>query len=247
MHDPKTVAFEIKRPWPTKRSPHLGGFRHWPALVTIWHVDPERRGDENSCGWFMRARHGDPAVLEKIRHAFEFEWDADHGGWFYEDGRPRLSVVAITLNMFWFAAWEFFGHSPRRADAFMRRHLYDLLFFAENNTDSLHNGITLRYGLEKREDRIASFSSTVYGWILRAERPWYRHPRWHFWHWEIQVRVVQSFKRWAWSRCERCGGRFRFGEAPVSSQWHSDGPRWFRGERHLSHSRCAHSQPQSAA
>ena len=37
MHDPNTLAFDI----------HIGGVR----LFEIWHVDPEKDGDDDSCGW----------------------------------------------------------------------------------------------------------------------------------------------------------------------------------------------------
>lgn len=50
MHDPMTVAHEIKSPFsgkPDKFSPK--GRRN--TLVTIWHVDPERDGSDDSCGW----------------------------------------------------------------------------------------------------------------------------------------------------------------------------------------------------
>lgn len=237
MHDPMTVAFEIKRPW---REPPSEFFRegYRPTWVTIWHVDPERDGSDDSCGWFARARHGDQAMLEKIRKAFEFEWDADYGGWFRADGSPRLSTTAIALNMFHTAAWEFFSHNRRRTDAFLKRHLLDLLLFAENNTDSLHDAITQKYGVAKREDRIENFAATVFGLILRAERPWYRHPRWHFWHWKVNVEPLQAFKRWAFSRCCTCGGRFAYGESPTTDQWYGKGPRWFRGEELVYHGRC---------
>lgn len=36
MHDPKTVAHEIR-------------IKNW-HLVTIWHVDPETDGTDDSCG-----------------------------------------------------------------------------------------------------------------------------------------------------------------------------------------------------
>lgn len=42
MHDPYVVAFEIKRPWPDGR---IGSHRYWPAMVTVWHVEP---GGHNS-------------------------------------------------------------------------------------------------------------------------------------------------------------------------------------------------------
>lgn len=48
-----TVAFEIRRPWPTKKS-LLGGAPYYPSLVTIWHVDPETDGTDDSCDWFHR-------------------------------------------------------------------------------------------------------------------------------------------------------------------------------------------------
>lgn len=38
MHDPLVVAYEIRRPWPTKRD--STGWRHWPPLITVWHREP---------------------------------------------------------------------------------------------------------------------------------------------------------------------------------------------------------------
>lgn len=72
----------------------------------------------------------------------------------------------------------------------------------------------------------------------RFSRPWWKHPRWHFWHWRINVVPVQSTKRWLFSRCCRCGGRFRWGYAPTTTARDSDGPRWFRGEPQVFHSSC---------
>jgi hypothetical protein len=48
MHDPMTVAFDIRYPWlgkPCKLFPD--GYRD--TFITIWHVDPEKDGDESSC------------------------------------------------------------------------------------------------------------------------------------------------------------------------------------------------------
>ena len=47
MHDPMTTAFDI----------HLFGY--W--LATIWHVDPETDGTDNSCGF------GYPKLTERER------------------------------------------------------------------------------------------------------------------------------------------------------------------------------------
>jgi hypothetical protein len=51
--------------------------------------------------------------------------------------------------------------------------------------------------------------------ILSDMRPWYRHPKWHFWHWQLQVHIWQSFKRWAFDRCSKCGKGFHWGESVI--------------------------------
>jgi hypothetical protein len=238
MHDPKSVAFEIRYPWrgaPSKLWPK--GRRQ--SFITVWHVDPNRRGDDDSCGRFMRSRHGDPGVLDKIKSLYDFHWDADYGGWFDADGKPLLSPIGITYQMFQSAAWEHFGHDRRKADRFLKARLGDIINFAENPIDSLHASITGKHGVEKRDDRIEHFAHVVYGCVLRWSRPWCRDPIFHVHHWEIQCHPLQQFRRWAFSRCAGCGGRFSWGYSPISHSWGGDGPRWFRGEPGVYHHECS--------
>lgn len=234
MHDPKTVAFDIKYPWW-----HRGfrGERAHATFITIWHVDPETDGSDDSCGWFKRARHGDPKVLKSICGDFDFNWDADYGGWFDKDGSPLMSTPGIVLGMFRIAARAHFG-SWDKATPFVRRHLTEILFFAENPTDSMHPSIVQKYGRVARSERIEGAASVVYGCILRWTQPWYRHARWHVWHWELQIHPLQAFKRWAFSRCQGCGRRFTWGYCPTSTSWSGGGPRWFKSETHIYHSGC---------
>lgn len=250
-----TLAWEIKSPFrdrPSKWFPK--GYRK--TIVSIWHVDPETDHTDDSCGWFMRARHGDKAVLERIVKAFDFDWDrtfkSDSGkvyftGYFFPEndgsGMPNMGVTAIGLNLFFLAALEFFkdkGNAQRRhAVRFMQRNLFEIMLFLENPTDSLRSEIVRFCGTESnRDERIRSMASCIYGWILRETRPWYRHPRWHIWHWKIQVRFIQSFKRWAFSRCCGCGGRFDWGYSPISNGWYGEGPRWFKAEPDVFHGHC---------
>lgn len=127
----------------------------WPDLVTVWHVDPERFGDDDSCKIAHRVHR---AIYQK---RFEKEWEESEA---------------------WHLRYRVLHETPWR----------DRFF------------------------------------------PW----RMHFWHWKIQFQPVLSFKRWAFSRCSKCGGRFRYGESPVSGSWYGVGPRWFRSEENTWHMRC---------
>lgn len=236
MHDPSTVAFEIKRPWPQRSGPKKEHV-YYPALVTIWHVDPETDGTDDSCGWFIRGRHADQVVLKAIEKDFAFEWESEWGGWFNADGNPRLSVQAIAINMFSTAIHRMTEYNWDLRKKFMRKHLYDILYFAENNVDSMRDGIMQKYGSEAKPDRIRRHAVMVYTWILRAQRPWYKHPRWHIWHWKLQIHPLQKFKRWAFARCASCGKGFSWGYCPVSVGWYGNGPTWF-GESGVRHSDC---------
>ena len=256
MHDPMTVAFEFRYPWRAHRHPRNEferGYRE--AWCTIWHVDPCRDGTDDSCGLFMRARHGDKATLEKIVKEFDFNWDrvfqSDSGrcypsGLFHVDGEPYLSTHGITLNLFFSAAHIAFGHDRDRAMLYLNRHLAEILIFAENPVDSLHDGIVRKfqagcgeaYDSKARAERIRDMAVCIYGYILRDTRPWWRHPRFHFWHWKVNIHCLQNFKRWAFSRCSRCGRGFRWGYAPCSG-WTGGGPSWFKGEKGVWHSDCS--------
>lgn len=159
MYDPMTVAFEIRC---------LG--------VTIWHVDPEKRGDDDSCDWFGRKVEPTPAE-EEVQNAL-----ADMATLL--DNRPH------------------FPDSPEH-------------------------------------QRFQALKKALFQ--ARRKKGWRIHPRWHVWHWSIQVAFVQKLKRRLFSRCIRCGKRFPWGYCPVGT-WSSRGPRWFRNEECWHHD-CE--QPES--
>lgn len=215
MHDPMTVAHEI----------YLGGKKnkkgHYRTpLVTIWHNDPEKDGTDDSCGWCIRSRHIPKDLMEKVKNDFEFEFK--HNYWFNEAGYPQFSTMGVVLCMYNRAAWTYFiwknngnpsDKAYRRFKRFMRKHLYDFLSFAENSTDSLHSSITMKYGVEDKQSRVNHFASVVLADIMRKERPWYKHPRWHIHHWKIQFPPWQRFRRRWLDKCCKCGKRGFTGSA----------------------------------
>lgn len=242
MHDPMTVAFEIKSPFKkplfSKSGGPLGPYRE--TWFTIWHVDPEKDGTDDSCGWFIRSRHCDKEVLEKIIKRFEYDWDRTftsssghtyNSGFFKPDGHPHLSVQAVVLNLFWMASIEIFS-THDKAMRFINRNLADILLFAENPFDSLYDGITRKFEdgcnekqtSRKRQERIRNMAGCIYSWIMRQERPWYKHPKWHIHHWKIQWHFGQKLHRWLFQRCDVCGKRFKWNKIfQVLSNWGGDG------------------------
>lgn len=237
MRRPKTLAFDIR--W-------LG--------ITVWHVDPETDGTDDSCGWFLRPRHLNQEKLERIVRKFEFDWDRQFEkydvGLFRKDGQPRFSVPGVVLNLFYKAAGIVFESDGRtnwkKARRYIRKHLLEILLFSENTTDSLFESCTRmfeigcdeEYTKEKRDERLCSFARIIYAYIARDIRSWYKHPRWHIHHWRVQITAIQRLKRWLFSRCARCGKRFRWGESPTSNSWHGTGPLWFRSESGVFHGSC---------
>lgn len=186
MHDPMTVAFELRYPWRAyPKEQRTTEFRrsYRRAFIVIWHVDPERDGSDDSCDWSGRRR---PL-------------------------NARERALSDALN----DLFHTLGNAPYYPD----RKLYGSNPHGESPDD---------WGVVQRAER-AMWAWRRRGWL---------HPRWHVWHWRVQIVPLQQFKRWAFSRCERCGGRFGFDESPISGSWYGTGPRWFRGEDHLRHQSC---------
>lgn len=232
MHDPMTLAHEIKWPISFKRN-RINGAKEYKTIISIWHVDPETDGTDDSCGWFIRDRHINKELIEKVTKDFEFEFK--HNYWFNEAGYPKFSNIGTTLCMYNRAAWTIFiwlhggstgNKAHRKYKRFMRKHLFDFLSFAENPTDSLYNAINMTYGVEKQEARVKHFVSVIVADIMRKLQPWYKHARWHIHHWKIQFHPWEQFRRRYWDKCCVCGKRgFKgsaFGDYGGTRIWHPE-------------------------
>lgn len=224
MHSPETLAFEIKYPFKNKN-----GYRN--PIISVWHIDKCKDGTDDSCGWFIRLRHANKDVYEKIVKEFEHEWDTTftsddrvyNCGWFTPEGDNLLSVQGIVFNMYLYASKIVFnpydkidpGKAWKKAWKFMDKHRSEITYFAENNRDSMRDTIVRKYERgcnedytpERRMAMIRNCAAIVYTDILRKIRPWYKHPRWHVHHWKIQFHPFQKLKRRYWDKCCRCGKR----------------------------------------
>ena len=247
MYDPMTVAHEIKSPLRGKPS------KLWPkgyrkTLVTIWHVDPEknrqgmcsRRGDD-TCGWFTPpysiadrdqvkklAAQQYPQVFEKQMRTSEgasyarvcFEPDC-HAAIYW-------SWRAIKHKFAPRGPWQY-GKALTIAE---KDAIYDLATCPVDN-------LQFTFKQVKDAESFEEFFFCIYRAYIRFHRPWYKHPRWHFWHWRLQIHPWQTFRRWAFSRCAHCGKGFAWGYSPVSHSWDSKRPKLFRSEEGVYHSECS--------
>lgn len=220
---------------------------HWPdgyrdTFATIWHVDPECDGSDDSCGWSR------PHLTPRHRVAVRaIAWQEAHYPYFLRCNsktwagtrheaeclyRGLLLTVAAAVGVpmtFDQAAKEASG-VIHHSDCCDTANVFCFVpgYHTNNLTDTAHG----------REDVFYGIAANTARWLLADRRPWWRHPRWHVHHWRIWIHPLQMFKRWAFSRCAKCGGRFGWGESPTSHQWHGTGPLWFRSERGAMHSRC---------
>jgi len=247
MHDPSTLAFSIKRPWPHRtRFDNMRWF--WPDMINVWHEDPETDGSDDSCGWAY-AR-----IPKAIQQSLEFEAGCEaREPWLLRDrAKQPISIVDAEAKLrgaiLTTARTCKIKISPEKADLLAK----ELIHSPVDNLRSMLcflPGWHTNYEEDRESDRkecALRLYICLARILLTRARPWWKHPRWHFWHWRIQVRPIQSFKRWAFSRCCVCGGRFSYGYAPTTNQWHGTGPLWFRSETGVEHSDCDNPRSDNA-
>jgi hypothetical protein len=204
MHDPMTVAFDIKRPWPQwiparhESQRKLYGRFYWPTWVTIWHVDPEIGGSDDSCGWSF------PKPPKSFTSDVQF-WAGceERDPWLLRDHAKRtpLSIVDAEAKLRYVFRLVADRLRVRVSEEWIALQASRLL---HNPVDNIRSSLCFVPGyhsnfpesdIEGRADAAAGIYYTAARVLLRHARPWYRHPRWHVWHWKIQIQPLQAFKR----------------------------------------------------
>jgi hypothetical protein len=272
MHDPMILAHEIKypwwhhKPWPkaARKDPEPFALKrrwkeltneqqecrsnHWPegyrnTFITIWHVDPERDGSDDSCGWSW------PKITKKQREVLRNTawWEGQHthflccnekewNGTIQEAEclhRGMVALVNRVLNL---------GLSMDQMTRYSVEAIHVRCVGKAGDVFCFLAGYHTNNKTDSKDDRADHFHGilcNVARGLLDLKRPWYRHPKWHFWHWQFQCHPLLQLKRVLFSRCCKCGGMFHWNESCTSGQWNSTGPRWFRGEEHLSCEKCS--------
>lgn len=257
MHDPMTVAHEIKYPW--KDKPSRGwpeGYRH--TFITIWHVDPEADGTDDSCGYSRPRLSKD----QKSRIS-SLARDEAREPWFQQFRGKRIDSPTEAETL---CRQAFFLIGRVFSKNYLCKPAIRPVTFAEASAwacdilcspvDNLRGGLAFLPGWHSnnekdqesdREYTAERFLFCIASYVLRERRRWYQHPKWHFWHWKIQIHPLEAFKRWAFSRCATCGEGFKWGQSGWTNTWEPDGPQWFRSERDLHHDGCGGNATRSGS
>ena len=237
MHDPMTMIWSSPK-----------------HRIILWHVDPEVDGSDDSCGWSGFRNNLTVSERDWLRNEGEREWEfwvrgleksepEIDGPGYWPGGMQGASPLELLYAIWQVIVWRKDGAFQRpfaswRMRRRMRLDLPHLLEMVGCGSDNLHSLITEVWRHDERGQKAMGELFVAVARIMRGgNRPWWKHARWHVWHWKLQVRPLQDFKRWAFSRCAGCGGRFRWGYSPVTSNWNSQGPTW-RGEPHVYHHTC---------
>jgi len=237
-YHPETLVFSFP-PYPRRK----GGIGQWLYSLEpwigfdVWHIDPERPGTGNrtddSCGWFDRTPGeyawavaeltDDTAFMHDVRLILARQEPMPYP--FYEGISDRhmtgmrlpageavalVAMVASELERLrWWRGPD--GQAGAHQSVFRRtftrkRDVLALAFdLALNPTDNL-----------SRPHKPDGVVRTVAAALNRRFRPWWKHPRWHVHHWQINVSLFRNLRRMV-QPCATCGKPLGFGYCPHSS------------------------------
>jgi len=234
MHDPKTVAFEIKNPFVLVKKG-----RSRPSLVTIWHNDPEnfrfkdgtrKQGgrDDDSCGWssplYSIAEGNAIHALAKEQYSSIFERqvaEKEGKSYAYICNEPQTTYEVV----YWI--WRSIKAHGKKGWRYGRFKNFlssaELEFIMSLATSP---GDNFKHHVIKNETSFISMFFLIWKAYNRFHRPWYKHPRWHIHHWSIQFHPFQNIKRRYWDKCSICGKRgfkgMAYGDWGGTRIWHQE-------------------------
>lgn len=223
MHDPKTVAHDIRYPWKNKH-----GYRN--SIITIWHVDPEKGAlgckSDDSCGWFAPpyTEEEKESVLKLAKNQYEQLFAKQVA---YAEEKTFAYICYNqdcygALYWLWRALKSMGNNGWQYGKRLSAKELDKIYRLATNPVDNLQHS----YLEIKTYENFERFFMLVWRSFRSFNRPWYKHPRWHIWHWEIQFHPWQNFKRRYLDRCSECGKRgFKttaYGDWDGTKIWCSD-------------------------
>lgn len=237
-YHPETLAFSFP-PYPRKSRVAKALYGLKPFLgFDIWHIDPEQKVEgqrrDDSCGWFdrrpgeyadaVRYLLSDQSLMHEINLVLARRVETLAP--FYKDiserqiSYPRLSAadtLAVCLMVSrelelrrWWNGQDGKGgtHSSWLLKTFTKRRNVDseALDLALNPLDNLSS-----------IDQPESLVRLIAGALHRRFKPWWKHPRWHVHHWQMNFDLPRNLRRMLIDKCGTCGKRLGWNYCPTLS------------------------------
>jgi hypothetical protein len=171
MYDPKTVAHEFWR-------------------FTIWHNDPVTDGSDDSCGYCT------PKLTElQKKQLYGLIWSEAHDPYFLRCAERKWTGTATEAETLYRGLILQVAHSLRinmtfdEAAKMASRYINFPDCTCRANVFCYLVGYHTNSSIDTEYWRKECATGLIYGVaksLLKDRRPWYKHPKWHFWHWSIQ-------------------------------------------------------------
>lgn len=169
--------------------------------IQLWHVDPEKDGTDDSCGWaFPKLTKDQLAQMETMA-----ELEA-RKPWFQScmerEIRDPCAAESLLFGVFVAVARRLGLRIDVGQIGLLCSELVHDPF--ENLRDSLCHlpGYHSNFK-EDREDQRRYTAMRLFCCVarnlMREQRPWWRHPRWHVRHWQLNIPALHALRRW-WKR-----------------------------------------------
>lgn len=220
MHDPMTVAHEI---YLGRKRTRSGRYRS--PLITIWHVDPETDGTDDSCGYSRcKVTNTERDMLKKVSKNQYSQLFARKVAIAANQSYASVCYNQDTYGMIYWL-WRHFNRNVNKARWQYGKPLAnnEMQYVYQLATDPVDNFQSHKI------NSLKDFEETVY-LIYRCwktyKRKWYQHPKWHIHHWKVQFHPWQNLKRRYWDKCCICGKR-GFKKSPIgdwggTKRWHQE-------------------------
>ena len=197
MYDPSTLVCSIR----------VFGRR----VVEVWHVDPERDGSDDSCGWtFPRLSDKQKAGISILANIEAAE------PWYLACRRQEIISAADAVMLARQALRETALAINVKVSTKWMDELAIWLVCAQG--DNIRSMLAFSPGyhssseVDREEDRVECALGLFHYLarrILQHKRSWWQHPRWHIHHWRFRFPIVRWVRRKFIKRCYVCDERLK--------------------------------------